>query len=276
MEERDGRKQRFSAMGKFSVISSLRVRTPEEAIFDIQDSERQGADGFLLHIELLDKQYQSAEVISSIIASANRPLMALDYLPEEDPEVLSSVFLNAVSAGAAAVDLPMYLFDKAPLKSLEGRTEAFACALPAEVSMDREAKERQKELISKLHEAGGEVLISAHVGKMLSQAQALALAEEMRDRGADIAKIIVRAGSADDVAEIYQTCCLLKKSLGIPFLYQTSGTYGKLVRPTAWMFGSRYVLCHNRYSQVSNREKPLIADVLRIKEELFCESSDRS
>ena len=93
----------------------------------------------------------------------------------------------------------------------------------------------------------------------------------MERRGADIAKIIVCANSMDDVAEIYRTARLLKRNLKIPFLYQTCGIYGKLVRPTAWMFGSKYILCHNRYSELSNREKPLIEDVKLLKNKLWSE-----
>ena len=73
----------------------------------------------------------------------------------------------------------------------------------------------------------------------------------------------------DDVAEIYDTIRELERTLNKPFLYQTYGLYSKLVRPTAWMFGSGMILCHNRYTELSNKEKPLIADVRRVKELLF-------
>lgn len=276
MAQKNERVQKFSKMGAFSVISSLRVKTPQEAFFDIEDSVRLGADGFLLHAELLEERYRNIETISKIIASAEKPFMILDYLTDEESEICASFLLDSVRAGAAAVDIPMHLYDNASMKSLENRAESFASALPSGVSMDQNAIERQKQLIAKIHEEGGEVLISAHVGKMLSCVQAEDLAKEMRARGADIAKIIVKAESADDVAEIYKTCCVLKTKLGIPFLYQTCGVYGKLVRPTAWMFGSRYVLCHNRYSEISNREKPLIEDVQRIKNELACGVSEHA
>ena len=66
----------------------------------------------------------------------------------------------------------------------------------------------------------------------------------------------------------------MKKNLKIPFLYQTSGVYGKLVRPTAWIFGSKYILCHNRYTELSNTEKPLIRDMALIKNKLWSEKFD--
>lgn len=135
--------------------------------------------------------------------------------------------------------------------------------------MNPEATEKQKAFIAEVHEAGGEVLVSAHVGTMLTRTQGADLAKEMARRGADYVKIIVCAQSMDDVAEIYDTIRELERTLNKPFLYQTYGLYGKLVRPTAWMFGSDMILCHNRYTELSNKEKPLIADVRRVKELLF-------
>ncbi len=264
----------FSAMGDFSVISSLRVKTSEKAIEDIRDSEAQGADGFLLHAELLDERCRSAEEIGKIVRSAQRPVMVLNYRTEggDTDERLNQLKLDAILAGASAADVPMYTYDADPEKSLQGCAKPFAEAKPAEVSMDEKAIERQKALIAKIHALGGEALMSAHVGTMLSEHQALGLAEEMAGRGADIVKIIVNAKSMDDVAEIFKTIRTLKRSLRVPFLYQTSGVYGKFVRPTAWMFGSRYILCHNRYSELSNREKPLIRDVAGLKNKLWSEN----
>lgn len=43
----------FKNLGEFPIVSSLRVRTPNEAIYDIEDGEKQGAEGFLLHVELM-------------------------------------------------------------------------------------------------------------------------------------------------------------------------------------------------------------------------------
>ena len=270
-------KKSFAKMGKFNVIASLRVKTPEEAKRDIADGERQGADGFLLHAELLETRYRNACWLDEIFRATKKPVMILNYRTEkkEDFGDLSELLVGAVKAGAAAADVPMSYFDEDPKKSLAGRKESFAGANPADVTMDESAAAKQKELISGIHAAGGEVLMSAHVGTMLTAEQALKLSQEMESRGADIAKIILNAKSLDDVSGIYQTIRVLKKELKIPFLYQSMGTYGKLVRPTAWIFGSRYVLCHNRYTELSNREKPLIEDVMKIKNGLWSEGFEQ-
>lgn len=267
----------FRNSGKFPIISSLRVRTADEAIYDIEDSEKQGAEGFLLHVELMDERYRNAETIEKIVKAATKPVMILNYRTAEnsDDEELNALKLAGVRAGAAAVDLPLNSFDKDCRKSLGDCRATFAAANPDEVSMNPAAIEKQKAFIEKVHEAGGEVLVSAHVGVMLTRKQGTDLAKEIESRGADYVKIIVCAQSMDDVAEIYDTIRELKHTLHKPFLYQTYGLYGKLVRPTAWIFGSGMILCHNRYTELSNREKPLIADVKRVKELLFSEEYEK-
>ena len=264
-------KKNFTAMTKFNVIASIRVKSTEEAIWDIKDGERQGANGFLLHAELLDACYRNVFNLKEIVRSTEKPVMILNYRTEkkEDFDSLSALLCRAVEAGAAAVDVPMSYFDEDAQKSFVGRKESFATVMPADVSMDEKAVAKQEELIDRIHATGGEVLMSAHVGTMLSEEQALDLCREMESRGADIAKIILNAKSLDDVIEIFKTIRMLQKELKIPFLYQSLGTYGKFVRPTAWIFGSRYILCHNRYTEMSNREKPLIEDVIGIKNRIW-------
>ncbi len=66
------------------LVSSLRARTFDDVIFDINDSEEQGADAFLLHVELLDKEYQNIDTIKSIIDRAKKPMMVLNYRVDED------------------------------------------------------------------------------------------------------------------------------------------------------------------------------------------------
>lgn len=270
-------KKSFLNMKNGSVISSLRVRTTKEAIADIRDSEKQGADGFLLHAELLDVNFRNIDEIKKIIRSANKPVMILNYRTEEgeEDEKLNRLKFDAITAGAAAADVPMSSYDCFPKASVKDCAESFAEAVPKDVSMDKVAIEKQNALIEKFHTCGCEVLMSAHVETMLSAKQAADLAKEMKRRGADIAKIIVKANNLDDVAEIYKSILYMKKSLDIPFLYQTCGPYGKLVRPTAWIFGSKYILCHNRYSELSNREKPLMKDIMTIKDKLWSENIEK-
>lgn len=103
----------FKNLGEFPIVSSLRVRTPDEAIYDIEDGEKQGAEGFLLHVELMDEPYRTAGSIEKIVKAATKPVMVLNYRTAEnfDDERLNALKLAGVKAGAAAVDLPLNSFD---------------------------------------------------------------------------------------------------------------------------------------------------------------------
>ncbi|MDY3846292.1 MAG: type I 3-dehydroquinate dehydratase [Eubacteriales bacterium] len=265
--------KKFGNLGEFPIVSSLRVRTVDEAIEDIKDSEKQGATGFLLHVELLSPEYRNVESIKKITSSTDKPMMILNYRTCEcnDDDVLNRLKVDSVAAGASAVDIPMNTYDNDCYGSLKNCDLPFVKAHPNEVSMNKQAIEKQKKLISDIHALGGEILMSAHVCVMLKCEEALAVAKEMENRGADIAKIIVSANSMDDVCEIYKTIRVLRRELSIPVLYQSFRLYGKIVRETAWMFGSCMILCHNRYTELSNREKPLIEDVKKTKELLYRE-----
>lgn len=246
------------------IVSSLRRKTVRGALFDVRESERMGADGFLLHAELIRPSERSAEALAPVFHEANKPVMVLNYRTrtDADDEKLNRLKLDCLRAGAAAVDLPIYSFDPDPASSLAGSALSFREKMPREVSMRPSAIEKQKDFIEQAHALCGTVLMSAHVGIMLCAEEVLELCREMIGRGADVAKVITVAQCPQDAAEILRTVVLLKEKLGAPFLYQTAGKYGKFIRPTAWLFGSSMVLCHNRYTAISNREKPLIRDVI--------------
>ncbi len=265
--------KKFADLKGCALVVSLIRRTPDEVIKDIAEAESQGADGFILHVERMDECYKNVQSLKKIIDCTDKPLMILNYRNEtcSDDEKLTALKVDCIKAGATAVDIPMYTYDNDTLKSLDGCKLPFASAKPTEVSMDPTVIEKQKRLIKEIHDLGGEVLMSAHVNTMLDTEQALALALEIQNRGADIVKIILRASDMDDVAEIYKTLRVLNKELKVPFLYQTGGLYGKIVRKTAWIFGSCMVLCHEKYQEMSNREKPLISEVLAVKEKLYNE-----
>ena len=137
----------FKNLGEFPIISSLRVHTPDEAIYDIMDSEKQGAEGFLLHLELLDKKYRTVENIEEIVKTTEKPIMVLNYRTVEnsDDEALNALKLEGVRVGAAAIDMPLNSFDSNCRKSLEGCGATFVSANPDEVSMNLAVIEKQKQ-----------------------------------------------------------------------------------------------------------------------------------
>ncbi|MDF2925569.1 MAG: type 3-dehydroquinate dehydratase [Paenibacillaceae bacterium] len=256
-------KQTFCSLKPPLLVGSIRQRTAEAAIEDIRNGELEGADAFILHIQLMNGQDQHFDAFREIAASTDRPMMALYYKTEDGAgdEQRLSIMKEAVKAGFGSVDIPMYMYDDDAPGSLESCGMPFAAANPGEVSMRPEVIRKQKELIQEFHDRGAEVLMSAHVGVELSVEQAAALALEIESRNADMVKIITDCQSAEQQIEILRTNLALKKLLKVPFICTCSGKYSRFIRLNAPLFGSMLVFGHHEYGELANRDKPLLKDV---------------
>ncbi len=259
--------EKFSKMKGPAIIDSIRMETKEQAIKEIERAQTLGAQGFLLHIQFMDKKYRNAQDIKEIISHADKPVMALNYRKDgeyNDHDKLSTLLLEAVDNGASAVDMWCDMFDYDSISSLAGCDKPFAKKKPKEVSMRKEVIEKQKQFIKRVHDKGAEVLVSAHIGVELSVEEGVSLAKEIESRGADIVKIISNCNTPEQALTILRTDVELRKELKVPYLYQCGGKYGRLVRYIAPLFGSKMALCHSEYGSVTNHEKPLIADVMKV------------
>jgi 3-dehydroquinate dehydratase len=161
----------------------------------------------------------------------------------------------------------MYLYDNDEQSSLKLCKLSFASAAPGEISMRPEAVGKQKSLIKEFHAMNAEVLTSAHVGVELTCEQTVSLALELQSRGANIVKIISSCESKEQQVEILRTNLLLENTLDVPFLYTCGGNkYNRFIRFHAPFFGSMLVFGHHEYSELSNKEKPLIKDLIKFYE----------
>jgi len=131
---------------------------------------------------------------------------------------------------------------------------------------EKEAVKKQKEVIDKAHEMGGEVMISCHVyDRCLKVEDAVKIGKEIESRGADLAKIVCQNYSYEDMLETLRGVLALKKELKIPFVYFGMGEYSKLTRVVGPMLGSMLV-----YATVDKIpidflwHQPLIDDVCEV------------
>ena len=245
------------------LVGSIRQGTPKYATSDIKNCMCDGADAFILHIQLMEEQYHNFDCFKQIAASTDLPIMAINY-PNgngQTDEQKVEVQAEAVRAGFSCVDLRADTFDYDSIGSLEGCNLAFAASNPKEISMRPEVIAKQKQIIETFHKAGAEVLMSAHVYVELSEEQAVSLALEIQSRGADIVKIITACKSANHALHMLNTTAELKKRLSVPFLYGCYGPHGKMIRPLSPLFGSMLVFGHHQYGALSNFEKPLLKDM---------------
>ena len=263
-------KQKYTQLDRPIIVESVRMETIHEAIEDIQNAEKEGAQAFLVHLELLKDTERTLEGMERIFAATNLPIMALNYRAKDGSEDASvdekraELLIESIKCGASMIDVWGDMFDYDSVESLTNCAQGFATARPKEISMRESCVQKQKALIEKAHELGAEVLMSAHVGTELSCEQAISLAKEIESRGADIVKIITTCDSKEHIPVILQTIMELKKHLRVPYMYQCGGKYGKIVRPIAPFFGSIFALCHLKYGAVTFPEKPLLADVKEV------------
>ena len=137
--------------------------------------------------------------------------------------------LHALELGSSGFDMEFDTFVKNPNTNTQW-------------VMEENAIKKQEEVIDKAHEMGGEVMISCHVyDRSLKAEEALEIGKEIERRGADLAKIVCRTFSYEDMLEILKGIILLKKELKIPFVYFGMDEYGKITRIIGPMLGSMLV-----------------------------------
>jgi hypothetical protein len=134
----------------------------------------------------------------------------------------------------------------------------YYCRAENELTMDAAAIEKQKRLIDRIHEAGGEVLMSSHVLKYTPAEEVLRIALEQQKRGADVVKIVTAANSVEEEMENLRITTLLKKELDVPFLFLSGGTHCRMHRTIGPMLGCVMALCVQKYDARSSKDQPLL------------------
>ena len=203
--------------------------TPEEAIASILKCEHEGAEAFAVSLAAWERDKLTLEELSRVFHCTGRPMMPLCYrsgnlaADKVDDDARAELLLLAVAAGAAACDIMGDMYDPAP----------------RERTRDKQAIEKQKHLIDRIHAKGAEVLMSSHApNEFLTGEEIVEHLSDFVSRGADIPKIVVRADSDDEVIEAFRTTVLLKRELKAPFVHLCSGKYGRLQRYVAPSLGA--------------------------------------
>ena len=258
------------------IVGVLRGESAADDIATILNSETEGADAFDVHLHWLPESERTDEKLNRIFKSSSRPMLALYYreqtpynTPAASEERRIEGLLRALDCGAVGVDIQADFFDPRSKASLAGSELAFAKKAPAEVTLDPDAVEKQKELIGSIHKMGKEVLLSAHVQVQLSIEEGVSLALEMEKRGPDIVKIVSACGEEDydHAIEMLATINELKKRLHTPFVYLGTGTAARLTRIVGAMLGNCLVFANHRYEANSTPSQPLIRSVETILRE---------
>ena len=142
------------------------------------------------------------------------------------------------------------------------------CPAPEEFTMDKSAIDKQIKLIDKIHEKGGEVLMSSHIYSYRPPERVFEIALEQQNRGADIVKIVTGAQTQEEELKNLEICNLLKKELKVPFLFLSGGKYSYLHRTIGPALGVCMWLCFREYDETTYAGPPLLSNVLKIKQGL--------
>jgi len=232
----------------------IQSRTPENAISTIRRAVDGGCTAFGFQQCQLEREYRTESTIRSIFdAMEGRPVYVTNYRGGRntgmtDDEIADGL-VTLAERGATLCDVMGDLF----------------CRHPQELTDDAAAIDKQLRLIDRIHQAGGEVLMSSHVLKYTPAEEVVRIALEQQKRGADIVKIVTAANSEAEQLENLRITSLLKETLDVPFLFLSGGSHYALHRMIGPMLGCVMYLCVQEYDELATKSQPLLADVLAVR-----------
>ncbi len=249
-------------MGKFLYKDTplltvmLQCETPKTAIDRIRNANMLGADAYGLQIETLKPEYHNPETYQRIFNEMRgRPAYVTYYREKynhgKTDEELGEGLVTLAQSGAALCDVMGDMF----------------CPDPEQMTYDEEAVKKQMELIDKIHAAGAEVIMSAHILKFKTAEQVLAIAHEQKRRGADIIKMVVRADDMQQQIENLRITDLLKQELDAPFIFLSAGGCS-LHRRLGMKLGCCMCFCVYEHDVLSTFTQPLLSTMKTIRDNL--------
>ena len=228
----------------------IQVRTTKEALAEIQSGLSQGADAFGLQVEcLLGQERTEANLKKIFAAGAGKPFYVTDYCLDQNEgksyDEIAEELLFLARMGAALIDIP----------------GDFYCKDPDQLTCDENAVKKQLNLIDAIHKCGAQVLMSSHIGDFRTEDYVLGVAFEQKRRGADIAKIVTFSHDDEQLSDNLKTVVRLKETLGIPFLFLTSGEKGRLQRLAGPLLGCCMWLCVAFRAPITTQAQPLLSEI---------------
>lgn len=261
------------------VVTSVVATDVEETVATMKRAEYAGADAFEIHLPLLsfpdsDRLAELAAVTAAPTYVTCRRGRFYDLLGVETTVDLTDqrrvdALATAVEAGFDGVDFELDTFD--PTGDLEAYTDdAIAAraadpdAEPAQVTDDADAVARQRAAVDRVHDAGGDVILSAHTYTHLDPSEAVAIADRVTDRGGDFAKIVGVDRDMDEALDTLRAHLRLNETDVVPYALMAIGQPSRVVRPLAPMFGSAWVFAQPELTPGGFHDWPLVENVREI------------
>lgn len=228
----------------------IQVKTADEAIAAIESGLKQGADAFGWQLECLNADQINQKTLENVFsAGCGMPFYVTNYKwasgGDKPEEQYFDELLLALKCGATLIDMPGDSFSPAP----------------DQLTYDQQAIRKQIEFSQKVHDLGGELLISSHVPDFRSEDYVLGMAFEQKRRGADIAKIVTFSHNDEQLTDNLKTTVRLRETLGIPFLFLSGGEKCRLHRLAGPLLGACMWLCVAYRVPITTPPQPLLSDV---------------
>ena len=250
-------KPTFLTYSKPLLTVMIQEQTPDDAINTIVSALYDDAEAFGIQLEWLGREYRDLDTLKRIFAACeNRPIYITSYRSAnskgDTDEQCMELLLRGLAAGATICDVMGDLY----------------CPDPHEITYDPDAVAKQKALIGKIHEMGGEVLMSSHLHAFFTTEQTLEVARAQIERGTDLVKIVGYAQDEDQLLADFATVHALKKALDRPFLFLANGAYSRLLRQIGPELGVCMYLCVPDYRPGYSREQPKLRSMQIVRTNL--------
>ena len=254
-------KRKLSQLTAPALAGVVKEKSTKAAIAEINNCIYDGADMIDLHLSCLENT--EIDELRKIITFSKLPVLALNYNTTYEGENAgyseddrADLFLRAVEAGAAGIDMQGYTFHLPSKNEFCGEDKySFTKGNPKEIITDEEIIAKQCEFIEKVHSMGAEVLLSCHPGITMTAEQVVDLAHFLEKRNPDIIKIVTKAENEEDLAESIRTMLLLKREIKTPIAYHANGKAGMLTRIINPLLGGQIAFCVDRYTEASVMEQ---------------------
>ncbi|MEE0946998.1 MAG: type I 3-dehydroquinate dehydratase [Acutalibacteraceae bacterium] len=248
----------FLTYNKPLLCAMIQASTPEDAICQIVNASYDGAEAFGIQLEVLKREYRDLETLKKIFSYCeNKPIYLTSYRYSNSDgytdDQCAELLLLGLSAGGTLCDIMGDMFNKDKY----------------ELTYDEEAVEKQKALAKKIHEMGGEVLISSHLGTFVPEEEVVKIALAQQERGADVVKIVNHAQTHEQLMEDIRICDRLNSELDTKFLYLANGPHCKLLRQMGAALGCCMYLCVQHYLPISSKEQPKLSATKQLRDAMF-------
>lgn len=225
------------------VTGMIAEETVKDTVVRMKKSIYEGADALAVQLCRMEQMFKTEENYRKIFAAAaGRPVYVTNYRLDKNKDKTDDAcmeeLMTALRCGGTLGDVAGSAFDCDS-----------GMGIGLELSMKRDAIDKQMRVIDRIHQMGKEVLMSSHVLKFTDAETVLEIAFEQKKRGADIVKIVTAGNSDEEEMENLRITSLLKKELRSPFIFLSGGTHSKIHRMIGPMLGcySYYAVCdHER------------------------------